>query len=222
MTPGDCAADSPCCARDAPRRPAQVRRALRLEYLTVGWNVAEGAIAVAAALVAGSVALLGFGIDSFVECASGLVMIWRLRKEAASVGREEHVEAVERRALRLVAASLFLLAAYVAFDAITTLLHRDKPSFSAVGVALTGVSLAVMLWLARAKRRVARELGSRAMEADAFQTTACWWLSLAALVGVGLNGLFGWWWADPAAAVVISALIVKEGIEAWRGEEGCC
>jgi divalent metal cation (Fe/Co/Zn/Cd) transporter len=203
-------------------RPEQVGRALRLEYLTVGWNIVEGVVAVTAALVAGSVALLGFGIDSFVECASGLVMVWRLRAERQHRLAEAQLDATERRARRMVALSLFLLAAYVSGDAALTLWRGERPLFSAVGVALTAVSLVVMLWLARAKRRAATELGSRAMEADAFQTTACWWLSLAALVGVGLNGIFGWWWADPAAAFVISGLIVKEGREAWAGERECC
>jgi divalent metal cation (Fe/Co/Zn/Cd) transporter len=118
--------------------------------------------------------------------------------------------------------SLFLLAAFVAFDAADTLWAGERPAFSLVGVVLTSVSLVVMLWLARAKRRVARALGSQAMEADAFQTTACWWLSLAALVGITLNGALGWWWADPIAALVIAALIVKEGREAWQGERDCC
>ncbi|MCC7380393.1 MAG: cation transporter [Deltaproteobacteria bacterium] len=203
-------------------RPEQVGRALRLEYLTVGWNVVEGVIAVTAALLAGSVALLGFGIDSFVECASGLVMIWRLRAERAHRLTEAQLEATEHRARRLVALSLFVLAAYVTGDAALTFWRGERPLFSAVGVGLTSVSLVVMLWLARAKRRVAAELGSRAMEADAFQTTACWWLSLAALIGVGLNGIFGWSWADPLAAFVISGLIVKEGREAWAGERDCC
>jgi divalent metal cation (Fe/Co/Zn/Cd) transporter len=168
------------------------------------------------------VALLGFGIDSFVESASGSVMIWRLKAERAHQLADEQLEVIEHRAGRLVAASLFLLAAWISFDAVETLWRKDRPEFSAVGVALTGLSLAVMLWLARAKRRVARELGSRAMEADAFQTTACWWLSLAALLGIGLNGALGWWWADPIAGLVIAGLVVKEGRQAWQGERECC
>lgn len=203
-------------------RPQQLRRALRLEYLTVGWNIVEGVIAITAGILAGSVALLAFGIDSFVESASGSVMVWRLRAERAGRLSDEKLDALEHRARRLVAVSLFLLAAWITFDAGQTLWQRERPDFSAVGVALTSLSLAVMLWLARAKRRVARELGSRAMEADAFQTTACWWLSLAALVGIGLNGLLGWWWADPLSGFVIAALVVKEGREAWKGEQECC
>lgn len=211
------------CANAAiTRRPEQLARALRLEYLTVGWNLVEGVVAVGAALVAGSVALLGFGIDSFVESTSGSVMIWRLRAERSGRLSEAKLESAEHRARRLVAVSLFLLAAWIAFDAAQTLWRREHPDFSVVGVALTSVSLVVMLWLARAKRRAARDLGSRAMEADAFQTTACWWLSLAALIGMVLNGLLDWWWADPVAGFAIAALVVKEAREAWDGESDCC
>ena len=203
-------------------RSTQLARALRLEYLTVGWNLVEGIVAISAAVVAGSVALLGFGIDSFVESGSGSVMIWRLHAERRARLSHGRIEVLEHRARRLVAASLFLLAAWIAVDAAQTLWRGDRPEFSAVGVALTAVSLVVMFWLARAKRRVARDLGSRAMEADAFQTTACWWLSLAALTGIGLNGALGWWWADPVAGVVIAGLVVKEGRDAWEGEQDCC
>lgn len=216
-----CDGSDSCAATQSERRPEAVGRALRLEYLTVGWNVAEGAIAVAAAVAAGSVAILGFGIDSFVECASALVMIWRLRAERDRRLSPTRLESIEHRARRLVAGSLFLLAAYVTFDAVQTLWTSDRPSFSVVGVSLLVVSIAVMLSLARAKRQLAHELGSAAMEADSAQTMACWWLSLAALVGVGLNGLFGWWWADPAAALVIAVLIAREGHEAWIGKT-CC
>jgi divalent metal cation (Fe/Co/Zn/Cd) transporter len=205
----------------APRQQ-HLERALRLEHLTVGWNVLEGAVAIAAALGARSVVLLAFGIDSFIECASGLVMIWRLRAEQRREMTVAELDATERRAERLVAASLFLLAAYVAFDAVQSLLERDRPSFTAAGIALAALSMAFMTWLARAKQRVAADLGSRAMQADAFQTTACWWLSLATLAGVGLNGLFGWWWADPVAAIAIVLVIVREGRNAWAGERACC
>jgi len=216
-----CGCSEGCTAVSPTLRPASVSRALRLEYLTVAWNVAEGVIAILAALAAGSVAILGFGIDSFIECASALVMIWRLRAERGQRLSEAQLNTVEHRARRLVAASLFLLGGYVAFDAVQTLLSGERPAFSPVGSALIVVSIFLMIWLARAKRRLARELHSEAMEADAFQSTACWWLSLAALAGVGLNGLLGWWWADPAAALVISALLANEGREAWRGK-ACC
>lgn len=216
-----CECHATCAAPTPDLRPESVNRALRLEYLTVGWNVVEGVIAIGAALKAGSVAILGFGIDSFVECASALVMIWRLRAERDHRMTATRLEAIDGRARKLVAGSLFLLAAYVTFDAANTLWTGDEPAFSAVGVALLAVSIAVMLWLARAKRSVARELGSEAMKADAFQTTACWWLSVSALVGVCLNGLFGWWWADPVAAFVIAALVAREGRDAWNGR-ACC
>lgn len=218
-----CDCHTACATSPVPggRRPASVRRALRLEYLTVGWNIVEGIIAVTVALIAGSVAILGFGIDSFVECAAALVMIWRLRAERDSRLGPARLEAIEHRAQKLVAGSLLLLAAFVTFDAVQTLWIGDRPAFSVVGVVLLSVSIVVMLWLARAKRRLARELGSAAMQADAFQTTACWWLSVAALVGVGLNGLLGWWWADPVAALAIAGLIAREAHEAWHGK-ACC
>ncbi len=205
-------------AATAPR-PHLLRRGLRLEYLTVAWNVVEGVVAVAAAIAAGSVALLGFGVDSFVESASGCVLVWRLFAEQRG-GDDDVVERVERRAQRLVGASLFALAAYVLIDAVHSLVTRDRPAASPVGLALTTLSLPVMWWLARAKLRVARALGSRALETDAFQTTACYWLSLATLAGVGLNAAFSWWWADPASAIVVAGLVAREGWEAWSGEEG--
>ena len=206
---------------DPALRPALRLRALRLEYLTVAWNAVEGVIGVWAALAAGSVALLGFGIDSFVEGASALILIWRLRAEVGARDAAA-VDALDRRAHKLVALSLFGLAAYVAYEAATALLSGERPRPSPVGMGLTVVSMAVMIWLARAKRRAAAALHSRALAADAFQTTACWWLSLMTLCGVGLNALFGWWWADPVAALAMTVLIAAEGREAWRGEECGC
>ncbi len=202
-------------------RTRLLARGLRLEYLTVGWNVVEGLVAITAALAAGSVALLGFGIDSFVECASGLVLVWRLHAERRAIDLEA-IERIERRAQRLVAASLIALSAYIAYDAVTTLVAGERPEASPVGVGLAALSLGVMWWLAGAKRRTAAALGSRAMQADAFQTTACWWLSLAVLAGVGLNTLFGLWWADPLAALVIPVFLVREAREAWAGIECDC
>jgi divalent metal cation (Fe/Co/Zn/Cd) transporter len=199
-------------------RPALLRRALRLEYLTVGWNIVEGVVAIAAAAASGSVALLGFGIDSFVESASGSVMIWRLHAERRA-DDEERIEQVERRAQKLVAGSLVLLAAYIAWDSITSLLANERPEPSLVGILLAVASLSVMWWLARQKRRVGTALGSRAMTADAFQTDACFWLSLFLLVGIGANALFGWWWADPLAALGMTLFICREALEAWRGDD---
>jgi divalent metal cation (Fe/Co/Zn/Cd) transporter len=202
-------------------REHAVQAALRLEYLTIGWNVVEGLVAVSAAVLAGSVALLGFGIDSFVESASGGVLVWRLLAERRGAGGED-VERLDARAHKLVGASLFLLAAYVAFEAVSALWAREEPRPSVVGIALTGVSIVAMQWLARAKRRAARRLGSRALEADAFQTTACFWLSIITLGGIGLNAALGWWWADPVAALGMTVFIGREGMEAWRGEACGC
>jgi cation diffusion facilitator family transporter len=203
----------------ADLRPLNLRRGLQLEYLTVGWNVLEGIIAVAAGLAAGSIALIGFGVDSFVETISGAVIIWRLMAETRGQHDDEAVERIEQRAERFVGIAFLLLAAYVAFEAIRTLINQDAPDASPVGIALTAVSIVVMLWLARAKRRTGEALGSRAMIADAQQTYACWYLSVVALAGLALNALFGLWWADPVAALGITVLLVREGIEALRGED---
>lgn len=200
-------------------RVSLLRRGLRLEYLTVGWNIVEGLVAIGAGMAAGSVALVGFGIDSFVESISGSILIWRLRAEATGRADEERIEQVERRAERLVGVSFLVLGAYVAYQAIQTLVAQDEPSPSPVGIALTIVSLVVMLWLARAKRRTGEALESRALIADSQQTFACWYLSATTLAGLALNAVFGLWWADPVAALVIVAFLAREGIEALRGED---
>lgn len=207
-------------ARDGGRA-ADVRRALALEYLTVGWNVAEAAVALTAAALAGSVALLGFGVDSVIESASGAVLVWRLGAEAAARDAEA-VRRLDARAHRLVGVSLAALAAYVAWEASGALLAREAPGASPLGITLTLVSMAVMAWLARAKRTLARRLDSRALAGDAFQTDACWWLSLLTLLGVGLNTAFGWWWADPLAALAFTPLLAREARRAWRGEPCGC
>jgi len=195
-----------------------VRRGLRLEYLTVGWNVLEGLIAVIAGMASGSVALVGFGLDSFVETISGAVLIWRLREEdrGADPGR---IEQIERRAERLVGVAFLLLAAYVAVEAVLSLLAGDTPEASPVGIVLTTVSIAVMVWLAAAKLRVGQALGSRALIADSKQTRACWYLSAVTLAGLAANAVAGWWWADPVAALAIAVLLVREGLETLRGED---
>lgn len=214
---------SPVSGVSLHNRDSFLRRGLRLEALTVAWNVVEAIVAIAAAIAAGSVALLGFGVDSVIESVSGGVLIWRLTAEKRMQDGPA-VERLDRTAHKLVGASLFFLAAYVALEAGQTLLLRERPEPSLVGIALTSVSLVVMVWLARAKRATARALGSRAMAADAFQTTACWWLSLSALTGIGLNALLGWWWADPIAALIMSVFLVREGREAWQGQDcsdGC-
>jgi divalent metal cation (Fe/Co/Zn/Cd) transporter len=198
-----------------------VRRGLLLEYFTVAWNVVEGVVSVWAAIAAGSVALLGFGIDSFVETSSGVVLIWRLRAERHARDPAE-IELLDQRAHKLVGLSLFLLAGYVAFDAVKALATRERPEPTLVGVGITVLSLAVMGWLARAKRRTASALSSRALEADSFQATACFWLSLITLAGIGLNAVLGWWWADPVAALGMTWFLLSEGREAWRGEDCAC
>lgn len=198
-----------------------MRRGLRLEYLTIGWNIVEGVVSVAAAIAAGSVALLGFGIDSFVETTSGVILVWRLRAERHT-SNPEALERIDQRAHKLVGLSLFVLAAYVAFDAIKALATHEHPHPTTTGIVITSLSLAVMWWLARAKRRTARGLGSRALEADSFQTTACFWLSLITLVGIALNTTLGWWWADPVSALGMTWFLVAEGREAWRGEDCGC
>lgn len=203
----------------AATRAQLLSRGLRLEYLTVGWNIAEGLIAVGAGVAAGSIALIGFGVDSFVETISGLVLIWRLRAESVGGADEERIEQVEQRARRLVAVSFLVLAAYVAFEAVRTLAAGNQPDASPVGIALTAVSLVVMLWLARAKRETGEALRSRALIADSHQTFACWYLSVTTLAGLVLNAAFGLWWADPVAALVIAVILLREAREAWQGED---
>jgi len=183
--------------------------------------VIEGIVSVLAAVGAGSVALLGFGIDSFVETSSGLVLIWRLRVERHARDPKE-IERLDRRAHKMVGLSLCLLAAYIAYDAATSLIVRERPATTVVGIVITTLSLVAMWWLARAKRRVAHALGSRALEADSFQTTACFWLSIITLTGIGLNAALGWWWADPVAALGMTWFLAREGREAWRGEDCAC
>lgn len=220
-----CACGDRCDAAGA--RTRSLSRGIRLEVATVLWNLVEGAIAVTAARMAGSTALLGFGVDSFVESASGAVLFWRLRSERSAgapeaPGEHERIERIERRAQKLVAASLFALAAYIAWDATGSLLERRRPEATLVGIALPALSMVLMVALARAKRRVAREIGSRALEADAFQTTACFWLSAITLAGISLHAALGWWWADPLAALGMTPLLAIEGRRAWRGDECAC
>jgi len=201
-----------------PDRSAIVRRGLRLEYLTLGWNSLEALVAMIAGVLAGSIALVGFGVDSVIECVSGAVMVWRLRSDAAAHRRER----VEQRARRLVGVGFLLLAVYVAGEAVSTLLKRDAPEHSIPGIVLAVASLIVMPVLARAKRRVARGLGSGAMHADSKQTDLCAYLSAILLGGLLLNAVLGWWWADPVAGVIMVPIIAKEGIEAFRGKHCEC
>jgi divalent metal cation (Fe/Co/Zn/Cd) transporter len=197
-------------------RAVHVRRGRRLEYLTIGWNSLEAIVSIAAGLIAGSIALVGFGLDSLIEVSSGAALLWRLHLDAP-----DRRERAERIALKLVGVSFLLLAGYVAFDSVKSLVRREAPETSYVGIAIAALSLAVMPLLARAKRRVAAEINSRALHADSRQTDICTYLSAILLAGLILNALFGWWWADPVAALVMIPIIAKEGVEALRGET-CC
>lgn len=188
-----------------------VRRARLLEYLTIGWNSVEALAAVAAGILAGSIALLGFGFDSVVESLSGIILLWRLFSG-------EHREEM---ALRLVGASFLILAAYVSFESIRTIYLQEPPSASYAGIAIAALSLIVMPVLAREKRKVASRLNSGALHADSRQTDICAYLSAILLGGLLLNAVFGWWWADPLAAFAMVPIIVWEGVKGLRGEN-CC
>jgi divalent metal cation (Fe/Co/Zn/Cd) transporter len=194
-------------------RAEDARHGRRLEYFTIGWNCVEALVGTIAGVAAGSIALIGFAIDSLIESFSGAILLWRLQQH----DRDEHRERV---ALKLVGWSLLLLALYVAVDAVKSLLTHEPPHKSIVGIALAAVSLIVMPLLAGAKRRVAARLDSRALHADSRQTDICAYLSVVLLLGLSLNALFGWWWADPVAALGMVPVIAHEGIKAFRGE-GC-
>jgi len=197
------------------QQAAMVRRGRRLEYLTIGWNTLEAVFAIGAGLLAGSVALVGFGVDSVIESSSGAILLWRLREGERGAQRE-------RLALKLVGGSFLVLAAYVACDAALSLVRREPPEASYVGIAIAVLSLILMPILARAKRRVAADLNSRAMQADSRQTDLCAYLSAILLAGLALNALFGLWWADPAAGLLMTPIIAKEGIATLRGETCGC
>ncbi len=200
----------------AANRAELIDRAKLLEYFTIGWNLLEGAVAVGAGMVAGSPSLVGFGFDSFIESTSGAALLWRLQSDAEAT-RERR----EQIALRLVGASFLALAIYVCYDSISTLYRRESPESSFVGIVLLVVSLIIMPILARNKRNVAKKLESRALEADSKQTDICVYLSAISLGGLGLNALFGLWWADPVAALLMIPIIVNEGFNGLRGES-CC
>lgn len=206
---------------DTTNRERSLGQARQLSVFSIGWNVTEGCIAVTAGLIARSGALTGFGLDSAVESISASVLLWRIQAERNQPQRAEHVE---RTASRLIGASFLLLAAYVAYDAISALVTRDEPDTSIIGIALTAVSLIVMPVLARRKRRVATQLDSRAAHADSTQTMACVWLSAVVLAGLLLNATLGWWWADPIAALGVVVFLILEGREAITAEQldDCC
>jgi len=207
--------------RSGVDRPALLKRGLRLEYTSLGWNLVEGAVAIFAGIVAGSVALIGFGADSFVESSSAAVIVWRIVSEQRNGADPQRIARIERRAQILVALSLALFGLFLLFESASALINQERPEVSHTGIVLAVLSLGVMWWLARSIRRVGQQLHSHAIEADSTQTLACWWMSLSLLVGLGLNAVFGWWWADPIAGVAISGLMLREAREAWAGKD-CC
>ena len=195
-------------------RARLIRRGQLLEYFTIGYNSLEGLIAIAAGLIAGSIALVGFGFDSIIEVTSGAALLWRLHADVDEA-RRERAEAI---ALRIVGVCFLALTAYVSYDSIKSLIRREPPEESIPGIILAVASLIIMPLLVRAKRKVARAINSNALAADAKQTELCTYLSAILLGGLLLNLLLGWWWADPLAALVMVPIIAKEGIEALRGE----
>lgn len=196
------------------RRGTLARRAQWLAGASVAYNLIEGIVAIAAGVVAGSTALVGFGLDSAIEMTSGLVILWQFRHPVP--------EERELLARRIIAVSFFALAAYVSVEAIRSLVAGERPDTSPVGIVLTIASLVIMPVLSWAQRRTGRELGSRAVEADGTQTLLCTYLSAAVLLGLVGNALWGWWWLDPIAALAIAAVAVNEGRENWEGEDDCC
>jgi divalent metal cation (Fe/Co/Zn/Cd) transporter len=205
---------------DTLERPVAVQRGRRLEYFTVVWNTVEGLVAVVAGMIAGSISLVGFGIDSFIEVTSGSVLLWRMSVDSDVHRRKQN----EKRALRIVGVCFLLLAAYIAYDSIVDLRSKRAPEHSIAGIILACVSLVVMPILSRAKRKVGGALGSAAMHADAKQTEFCTYLSAILLAGLLLNAFFGLWWADSVAALIMVPIIAKEGIEGVQGKacDDCC
>src|SRR5918995_1949276 len=202
-----------------PQKPAErerlVRRAKQLAWLGVGWHGVEAAIAVGAGVVAGSIALVGFGADSLIESLAGIILLWRFAAARALS------ESAERSAQKLIGVSFYLIAAYVGFEAVRSLLAGARPEASWIGIGLAAVTLVTMPPLAIAKARVGDKLGSSATRSEGQQNMLCAYLSTALLVGLGANALFGLWWADPVTALLIAGVAVKEGRESWRGES-CC
>jgi divalent metal cation (Fe/Co/Zn/Cd) transporter len=194
------------------RRVALHRRALWLEYFTVSWNVVEAVVAIGAGVIAGSVALIGFGVDSAIEVISALGLLWRLHKAGPHAAASEE-SAAEKRALYVVAITFFLLASYITWEAVTSLVGREEPLTSPVGIILAALSLLVMTGLAAFKQRVGKQIGSRALVADSKETWVCSYLSLSLLLGTGAYALFGWWWADPIGALAMLPVILWQGWE---------
>jgi divalent metal cation (Fe/Co/Zn/Cd) transporter len=202
-------------------RPQALRRARLLNRVTIGWNVVEAVVALAAGVAAGSLGLVAVGLDSCVEVSGALVLAWRLAREE----RTGCTQPDDRRATKALAVCFFALAGWVSVNAVLDLAHRHQPGVSAVGIVVTTLSLLTMPALARAKRRLAPVLGSRAQEREASQTRLCAILSGVVLGGLVLNAALGWWWADPVAALVVAALAAVEGTRSWRAEslaDTCC
>lgn len=208
-----------CCRPPAVRDAAwhaAARKAKLLSWLSLGYMAAEGAVALIAAILASSVALLGFGLDSVIEGLASVIIVWRFS------GTRTLSEQAEARAQKAVAVTFFLLAPYIAYDAVSALATGSKPHTSWLGIALSIASLLVMPLLGRAKRRLGAELDSAATAGEGSQNLLCAYLAAAVLVGLLANALFGWWWLDPAVGLLVAYLAVREGLEAWRGEECDC
>ena len=201
-------------AGESPEAPL-IRAGRRIEYLSLGWTSIEAFAGLAAGIAAGSMALVGFGADSVIEIASSAVLLWRLSEISSAEGRE-------KKALTLIGIGFLILAVYVLCESAEALLRRRLPEVSYFGIIFSGLGLIVMPLLARAKRRVAARLGSRALDADSRQSSICGYLAAILLGGLALNALFGWWWADPVAALAMVPIILKEGVEALRGEGCAC
>ena len=199
-------------------RPNLVRRGQRLEYFTIAYNSAEGLVSIVAGAIAGSLSLIGFGLDSLIEVASGAALLWRLHHDLNTSRREE----VERMTLRIVGVCFVALALYILYDAGKALLFHEAPDRSVLGIIVAATSIVVMPLLARAKRRVASGIGSRAMMADSRQADFCTYLSAILLGGLLLNAVFHWWWADAVAALVMVPIIAKEGVESLKGKACGC
>jgi divalent metal cation (Fe/Co/Zn/Cd) transporter len=202
---------------DAITRLEIALRGKRLAYFTIAWNSFEGLFAIVAGAFAGSISLVGFGIDSFIEVTSGSVMLWRMAVDADVKRRERN----EKLSLRIVGICFMALAAFIVYESISDLLSKKAPEHSIPGIILACISLLVMPILSRAKKRVGAELGSRAVKADARQTDFCVYLSAILVIGLVLNAALSWWWADPISALIMVPVITKEGIESMKGE-ACC
>jgi divalent metal cation (Fe/Co/Zn/Cd) transporter len=199
-------------------RQAVARRGKHLEYFTIAWNSLEGVVGVLAGALSGSISLVGFGVDSFIEVISGCVLLWRMSVDGDECKRERN----ETFSLKVVGICFITLAVYVGFVSVSHLIRKKVPEHSIPGVILASVSLIVMPLLSDAKKKVAKELESAAMHADAKQTDFCVYLSAILLIGLLLNVALGWWWADPIAALLMVPLIAKEGIDGIKGKALCC